>query len=214
MTIRPGTSIHIVDQDSNMKSMVYDVIDRRIIIAQTSPPLTRRSINGEISISFVTKRSGQPIRYALRAVVTDFIAKYELASTTVLAVGLEQKTPLEVDTLRMDYRVRPPADSNISVAWKGQNLNIIDVSLGGLQFDYRGNDLPKMGEALKIILKIDDNSLELTANVIKITAPVSDELCIRYIGVKFVGSRRDYERYLTQKILEIQRGLLVDGKLV
>jgi len=34
------------------------------------------------------------------------------------------------------------------------------------------------------------------------------------VGVMFVGKSRDYERYLMRKILDIQRKLLIDGKLV
>jgi hypothetical protein len=214
MPIRPGMLIDIIDQNRHMKSMIYDVINRRIIIAQPSPPLTKHSLNREISITFLVKKDGHPVRHEVRARVTDFITNYHLASSEVTAVGLEQKTGLGRYDLRMDYRVRPPADSNLGIARKGQRCNIIDISVGGFQFSHRGEDAPKMEEEFEIALMIDERTIKLSAKVSRITMPVSHDPDLLHVGAKFMGDSRNYERHLRRKILEIQRKLLAEGKLV
>ena len=210
--IRPGMPLDIIDQSSHMKSMTYDVINRRIIIAQTTPPLTKYNLNREVFLTFLVKKDGQPTRYGVQAKVTDFITNYRLASSEVTAVGLEQKTRLDTYDLRLDYRVRPPADSNLSIERKGQRLNIIDISVGGFQFSYRGKDAPEMKEEFKIALIIDESFLRTPAKVLRLTTNVSDPN-LHYVGAKFMGGSRDYERSLTRKILEIQRKLIIEGKL-
>jgi len=204
--------LDVVDQGRHMKSMIYDVINRRIIIAQTSPPLTKYSLNKEISLTFLLRKDGQPVRYGVQAKVTDFIRDYKLVSSEVMAVGLEQMVGQNVYDLRLDYRVRPPVDSNLRIECKGQRLNIIDMSVTGFQFSSRDKDEPKIGEELKISLIIDERILDLSAKILKITAPVSHDLTLHYLGAKFIGNSRDYEQYLMRKIIEIQRKLLVEGK--
>lgn len=211
--LRPGLTLDIVDKERHMKSLIYDVIDRRIIIAQTSPPLTKHSLNRVMSLTFLVRKDGQAVRYGVEARVTDFIASYRLASTDVEAVGFEQKTRLDTYNLRLDFRVRPPADSNLSIEWRGRRLNIIDISVGGFQFSYRGDDLPEIQEEFRITLVIDDYFLELEAKVLRMTSPVAHDPHLRYVGAAFMGKSRDYERYLMRKILDIQRKLLIDGKL-
>jgi hypothetical protein len=212
--IRPGLSIDIVDRERHMKSMIYDVTNRRIIIAQTTPPLTKYNLNREISLTFLIREDGKPVRYGVQAKVTDFVANYRLSSSEVAAVGLEQRTRLDIYNLRLDFRVRPPADSGLTIEWKGRRLNIIDISVGGFQFSYRGDNLPEIYEEVKIALIIDEYFLELTAKLLRITKPLAHDPELHYVGAKFVGSSRDYERYLMKKILEIQRKLLIEGKLV
>ncbi len=211
--IRPGISVDIVDRSRHMKSLIYDVIDRRIIIAQASPPLTKHNLNREISLTFLIRKDGQPVRYGVQAKVTDFITDYKLSSSEVVAVGLEQQTRLDTYNLRLDFRVRPPADSNLTIEWKGRRLNIIDLSVGGFQFSYRGDDLPEMHEEFKIALIIDEYFLELPIKVLRVTAPIAHDPDLHYVGAAFIGNSRDYERHLMRKILEIQRKLLIDGKL-
>lgn len=210
--VRPGMPIDVVDLDRNMKSMIYDVIDRRIIIAQTAPPLTRYNLNKLISLTFLTKKDGKPFRYGVQAKVTDFISDYKLASSEVMAVGLEQKTRQNAYDLRMDYRVRPPVDSDLLIELKGERLNIIDLSVSGFQFSSRDKDEPKIGEEFKISLIIDGHLLELPAKILKMTVPASHDPTLHYLGAKFIGNSRDYEQSLMKKIIEIQRKLLVDGK--
>jgi hypothetical protein len=204
--------LDIIDQGRRMKSMTYDRINRRIIIAQTTPPLTQYNLNREISLTFLVKKDGQPVRYGVQAKVTDFITNYKLASSEVTAVGLEQKTRLDTYDLRLDYRVRPPADSNISIERKGQRLNIIDISAGGFQFSYRGKDAPEVKEELKIALIIDKSFFKISAKVLRLMTNASHDPNLHYVGAKFMGGSRDYERYLMRKILEIQRKLITDGK--
>ncbi|MHB8829675.1 MAG: PilZ domain-containing protein [Syntrophales bacterium] len=211
--IRPGMSLDVLDEDRRMKSIAYDVIDRRIIIAQTAPPLTKYNLNREITLSFIIKKGGNPFRYGLQARVTDFISHYRLASTDVMAVGLERKTNPEICNLRMDFRVHSPADSNFAIEMKGRPLSIIDISAGGFQFSFRGNDLPEIDENFAITLFIDGDCLRLMANILRVTTPLPNDRSLRHVSAKFVGSSREYERYLMKKIIEIQRKMLNEGKL-
>jgi|GEM_PF-1308398 len=41
-----------------MRSIAYDVIDRRIVIAQTVPLLAKYNLNREITLNFIIKKGG------------------------------------------------------------------------------------------------------------------------------------------------------------
>jgi len=212
--IKPGLSLDIVAPGRHMRSIIYEVINRRIIIAQTHPPLTTEDLDREVSLTFLVRTDEQPLRYGIQAIVTEFIASYQLVSSEVEAVVLEQQTRVDAYNLRLEFRVRPPANSKLNIEWKGRRLNIIDISVGGFQFSYKGNDFPQMHEEFRIALIIDNAFLELTAKVLRIMSPVFMGPDLHYIGAQFIGNSRNYERHLTRKILEIQRKLLIEGKLV
>jgi hypothetical protein len=213
LIIRPGLATDIVDQKRHLKSMIYDVIERRIIIAQTVPPLTKFNLKKRIVLTFLVKEDGHHVRYGVYAEVTDFIQNYELASADVMAVGLAQKTGIAPYDLRSDFRVRLPAGSGIDIQWNAHLLNIINISLGGAMFSYRGSDLPGIGGELKIALIIDEYFFKLSAMVLGVTTPIVHDPEMRFVRVKFVGSGREHKQPLMKKLLDIQRKLICEGKL-
>ncbi len=56
--IRPGLSVDIVSRSGHIKSSLYEVITRRIIIARTSsPPMTEEDLNREVFFTFLMIRT-------------------------------------------------------------------------------------------------------------------------------------------------------------
>ena len=211
--IRPGLPLDITDRDRHMKSIIYDAVDHRIIIAQTSPPLTKYNLNKEISLSFNITKGGQTVRYLVKALITDFIYNYKIASTDVIAVGLKQMTNPAPYDHKPDVRIHPPSDCNLAVEWKNRRVTIDDISAGGLQFIYRGRDLPLINQEILIKLIINGDRFNLAEEVLGITMPASHDSDLHHIRTKFTGDRRDYQRPLMKKIIEIQRSLIADGRV-
>jgi hypothetical protein len=150
----------------------------------------------------------------VQAEVVDFIKNYALVSTSVMAVEVEQKNRIDIYDLRMDFRVRPPAGSDLCIEMKNQLLNVIDTSVGGFRFSYRGHDLPIPGQEIEIKLIVGGVCFNLSAVILGITAPAFHDPKIRIVRAEFTGSRRDYEQCLMKKIIEIQRKLLAAGRLL
>jgi hypothetical protein len=212
--MRPGLAAVIVDQERHMKSMIYDVIDRRIIIAQTVPPLTKFSLKQRVILTFLVRTDGLPSRYGINAEVTDIIKDYELVSTTVFAIGLLQKGEIEKYDLRFDFRTRPPAASGIEIVWRKKALNIIDISLGGMKFSYREDDCPAVNVEIKLTMEIDGLQIPVSAMVQRVTTPSPNDSNVHHVQVQFTAGRQMYEQPLMRKTIEIQRKLIADGMLL
>ncbi len=214
VTIRPGLAAVIVAQERYMKSMIYDVADRRIIIAQTVPPLTKFSLKQRIVITFLVRTDGIFIRYGVNAEVTDILKDYQLAQATVIAIGLLQRGDVIKYDLRRDFRIRPPASSGIEIVWRKRALNIIDISLGGIKFSCRGDDFPAANMEIELTMVIDGSQIPVSAMVQGVTTPSSNDSDMHHVRVQFTTGRQVYEQPLMRKMIEIQRSLIADGMLL
>jgi hypothetical protein len=212
--IRPGLAADVVDKNRHMKSMIYEVIDRRVIIAQTAPPLTKFSLKHQIILTFLVRTGGSPQRYGVNAEVMEIIMEYDLASTTVVAIGLLQKGGIEKYDLRSDFRVPLPVGSGIDVSWNRRPLHVIDLSLGGVKFSYRGDDFPAVNKEIKLAVSIDGQVLYLSAMVLGVTTPASQDPDVHHVRVMFTSSRSAYEQHFMKKMIDIQRRLIAEGKLL
>jgi len=97
---------------------------------------------------------------------------------------------------------------HFAIELKGRPLSIIDISAGGFQFSFCGNDLPEIAENCAITIFIGGECLRMTANILRITTPLPIDRSLRHVSAKFFGSSREYERCLLKKIIEIQRKIL------
>jgi hypothetical protein len=197
-----------------MKSMIYDVADRRIVIAQTAPPLTRFSLKQRIVLTFLVRTDGIFIRYGVNAEVTDILKDYQLARAAVIAIGLLQRGDVIKYDLRRDFRVRPPASSGIEIVWRRRALNIIDVSLGGIKFSCRGDDFPAANMEIMLTMAIDESQISVSAIVLGVTTPSSSAPDVHHVRAQFTTDRQAYEQPLMRKMIEIQRKLIADGMLL
>ncbi len=201
------------------KAMVYDVFGERFLISQTSPPLSRRHLGARVNASTVTTRGGQePVRMGFPAIVLEYVARYPLsASDLVPAFVLKQEgKPAEIN-LRRHYRVRPTAESGLTLLADGVKVNLIDISIGGVQFSHRLMEPPLDYGEVSLTLCSGNRSFKIDGKIIRIDNPprtVERSQDLEYVIVKFFRLDRETESFLSRKLLMIQRELLAEGKIL
>jgi hypothetical protein len=221
--LKIGTRIDIVFENeinkSNahyMKALVYDYEGSDITISQTSPVLNRRFLNRWILVTFLASAENRVLRFGFPALLVDLITDYQIASNkNVEALILKQKgKPAQVD-FRMHFRVRPPSQSDISLFFKEEKINLIDISLGGAKFTYPKTYLFTYGDAVKLKLVIGFSEFNVEARVRNISLPndFSANKSLQYVGVEFEHDDRKLDALLGKAIIGIERQLLSEGKI-
>jgi hypothetical protein len=221
--VRPGSSIDIILERDDLKNsvrvlkaMIYEVDRDRVIISQTSPPLTKSLIGRIVSVTYLVKNEGKVARFGFVARVAEFIKDYEMASGERVVVPVLQKqgSP-EPMNIRLHFRVRPKSDSGLSLSWGGKNVNLLDISLGGARFSHGETKKFEPGETIRLQLKVDEKRFNVDALIVGVwlSDPSARSPNLQFVTVKFPPSERELERALSRKIMMIQRQMLADGIL-
>lgn len=222
--LKIGTKVDIVFENelnkSNahyMKALVYDCTGDSIIISQTSPALNSRFLNRRVIVSFLVNREKRILRFGFVARLVDLMTDYKISSDkSVEALVLKQhEKPAQMD-FRMHFRVKPPSKSNISMFFQEERANLIDISIGGVKFTYPKSYLFQQGDTINIRLVIDGKAFDLKAGVRNISMPheYSANKTIQYVSVEFEHSNRQLETALSRAIIDIERQILSEGKII
>ncbi|WP_408999122.1 PilZ domain-containing protein [Syntrophus buswellii] len=227
--MRAGSQLDVVlesdiykEQVVARKAMVYDVQDQRIIISQTSPPLYRRHIGVRVNASYLLKvgapESRPAIRMGIPATIVEYQEAYPLSSSNVVPAFVLKQTgePAEIN-LRTHYRVRPPSSSDLLLLVNGERVNLINLSLGGIQYSHRRGNPPTEYGNVTLTLQSGGRVFKTDGKVVRISSPVAAAVHaqeMEYVTVRFLGNNRDLEFFLGKKILMIERQLISEGKIV
>ncbi|MBW2036578.1 MAG: PilZ domain-containing protein [Deltaproteobacteria bacterium] len=214
MDIAPGLNVDVIVDLSWLKetidvrrATVYDVVGERIVLSQTSPPISKRYLGNRVIITLVRQEREGPVRYGVTAVPTEIIKDYRLSrSQTTQAIVMIRQPGLERFNLRMFYRVDLPSDSNMAIRLKREKVNIIDISIGGAKFTYKKMHSLKPGEIIRLDLEIEEKSFDVEARVVRIL-PVMGRMSreLETIAVQFLGLDRKIKDLLSRKIRYIER---------
>jgi len=216
--LRPGQQTDMVIGVDEAKesidvrqSIVYDVVDEVVTVAQPTPPLARYDIQKDILVTVLSRRGDTPVRHAIPVRVKELLRDYRLASDkTVGAVNLEIiGEPYEFN-LRMHYRVRPFLDSGLDLVIAGAKVSIIDISIGGAKILLDGEVQLNPGSIVGGKLIIDGNEHEIRCRVLRrwdrsvLSSGRSFDYLV-FATVRFIAVGKETERRLSQKIREIER---------
>ena len=209
MSMKPGSSVEIrLDSPSAgaapLKALIYDIAEKRLILSQTSPPITPSLVEKRVHISYIVKEGYSVRRFGCLAVISGFGDNYRLSSgvrVQTLIVDITRE-PKEV-SLRKGFRVRPSRHGGISLAIGKREHPILDISLTGIKFIQRFSDPPfKTAEELECTLTIDGRSYPpLAARVVR----VSKSAAALHVAVDFVEMYRTLQPVLSKKILMLER---------
>ena len=203
------------------KAVVYDVVERLITISQTSPSFVRRHLGDRINASYVTTvgegENKRPARMGFPATILEYREDYPLASSNLVPAFVLQQDgkPVEIN-LRMHYRVHPMIESDLALQANGETVNLIDISLGGIQFSHRRKEPPLKYGGIVLKLSSGSRTFRIDGQIIRIDTPVSPGgrgEDMEYVMVKFLSLNRDAEAFLGKKILMIERELIAAGKV-
>jgi len=222
MEIKPGYSASMMfEMDSVMtstrvmKSMIYDIEGKRIIVSQTSPPLLRSHIGRRMQLSILTKIKTRPARFATTVMIVGMVNEYVMSSTlTTPAIILEQLSELKEVNLRMFYRVKPVAGEEITILFGPEKLNLIDLSLGGAKLSHPSSSLAQRGEDVDLIFVFSEDRFEVKAKVVRSWTHMDTSTNrIQFYSVQFEPDQRDFEYFLGKKILMMERQIIAAGRI-
>jgi hypothetical protein len=219
MGIKSGVSIKIIMNPGQGKeavgardSLVYDIIGKKLIIAQTKPPVLDREVNKTIRLTYLTSREKKdPARYGFDATITGLIEGYKMVTgyTTQAVVLLRKTDPVEYN-LRFSFRVELPSKSGLEIVVSEQPLEILDISVGGVKIMHTRQITFTPGELIKVRLSIDGSRFEEEAVVVRTWGPPEERMAqsIEFVALQFASPSMQFEKVLGRKIVDIQRELL------
>jgi hypothetical protein len=208
MPIKAGTTVAInLDPSSErakpLKALIYDVMGKRLILSQTSPPVLPPPPRKPVYITYIARKGDSERRLGFSAVVSGLGDDYPLSSgTRVPTIIVEMEQEPEETSLRKGFRIRAPRNSGLSLAIRGKNYLIFDISLTGVNFIQSPLQPPfKPSESLECQLNIDGESYPLKAKVIR----VSETAASRRIAAAFMNIGKEIQPVLSRKILLLER---------
>ncbi len=124
--INVGQAVDIVIEQGVIKhSSIQEIVDERIVLLQTVPPLAETCINKTIFITYIRKTDRQ-IRMGFRALITEICEGYVTVGRGFPAIIVK---PLSVSAhcdLRAHNRALPHEE--LSVKLGNEKMNILDIS--------------------------------------------------------------------------------------
>jgi len=214
MEISPGSNVDIVlDFDWSEETIdvrratVYDLDDEKIILSQTSPPIATYNIGKRVKVTYLVREKDGLARYCITGRLAEIVRDYKLSgSETEQALVIIQESGHERFNLRLFYRLEPPTDSGLALFLRKEEVNILDISIGGAKFTHRKNHPVKHKEILKLILQVDEENFDIEAQVVWIL-PVSGRMArkLESVAVQFLNLDRNMKDLLSRKIRDIER---------
>ncbi len=221
--ITPGSSVDLIFESDYHRSsfrvlnaLVYEVTDRKIILSQTSPPLTPGHVRQAVIVTYCTREAGQAERFGFTTRITGLMDDYQMASrSTAAAIVLERKTEPEQMNIRLHFRIQPKSDSGMALYDRGNKLNLIDISVGGARFSRDTVEELHPGDRMPLQLHIDDRIVDIDAGVVRswIAIPAGRTKKSQFVAVRFSPRTTELEQILSNKIMAIERQRLAEGKL-
>jgi hypothetical protein len=223
MDIRPGLLIKIVVNIDHIKevsdvrsSTVFDIIEKKLIIAQTEPPILKSKINKTVILTYLTKENKDIVRYGFDAVIVDLIKSYELSTDhKTQAVILLKKTNPVQNNLRFFFRVEPLSNSDIYMSIYRKPVNILDISIGGAKISHSREFRLQSGGIIGIRLSIDNALFDINAVIVRTWDPEEERMIksLEFVALEFINTSIHFKNALGKKILEIQGELRSRGIL-
>ena len=177
--IRPGNAVEFVyyadyvkDRIRIMRSLVYDILERQLIISQAAPPVLASGLKKEIVVTYLTKQDGRTARLGFSGVITGFITDYELsARERVSALRIQRTGPLKVFDIRLHYRLDVPVGSGLTLFYGSDSLNLLDISIGGAKVSFKRSFSLLPGQPMTLTLGINGRHYTLKAELLRVWSP-------------------------------------------
>lgn len=148
--IRAGVMVDIIfegDETKNqiprLQTIIYSITDRRMMLPQTTPPVSKERQGKRLLVTFLETNAGLTVRYGFWAKLK-MLTNHEITpSQPVPVLIIERETEPTKCNLRMHYRIKPMLHRGLTASFQGAPVTIADISVGGLRmsaknpFSYR-----------------------------------------------------------------------------
>jgi hypothetical protein len=196
--IRPNKLVDLIydvdffsDAIDVRRSVIYDVTDdRRVVVAQTDPPILKSAVGRTIEVTFMYTVPGQQSthRFGYQAKITEYVTQYQLRSeTSEPALMLTYPSVFKESGLRMHYRLEPTISFEVRFCLAEQkdlDLPIIDISLGGARLNLPGHLQVQRHQKLHLKLHLAGAMYRVSARVQRII--VGEHSGFHQVGVQFL----------------------------
>lgn len=219
--LKAGSSLDIVFENEIMKSnahylkaVVYDYEKDSITISQTSPALNKTFLDRRILVTFLVNIERRVLRFGFPARLIDHITNYQISSgNNVEALIIKKYAEPESVDFRLYFRVRVPSESDLSIFFKEEKVNLMDISIGGAQFTYPKRYLFRSGDLITCTLIIGTAVFNVNAKVrsVKTSSAMAAIKNLQYVAVEFNHDNKQMDAQLSKAILDIERDLLSKG---
>jgi hypothetical protein len=199
-------SIHV------MNSIIYDVVGKKITIAQSSPIVLKSGINKNIVVTYLARQEGKHARFGFNGKIADIISDYKIASgNTVTAILVSQEDRPKPFNIRFNFRVRVPSSSNLNLAINNEKTTLIDISLGGAMISGPAVKGLTQHEKADAAVIVDGQAFDLEAEVLRIwQTGNSSRTNVQFAALKFIKAPRLFESALGKVIFNLERQQLSD----
>jgi hypothetical protein len=214
MNIKRGLSAKIVteidpaaDRVRVGDSMVYEVWETTIVLAQTAPPIPKSMLHREVIISYLVWEKTDMVRYGFPAQVMELIDYSLNTGEQVKALVVNRTGEAIPYSIRMFYRVDPTAQSRLNMYVQNSSVNILDISLGGARFSFRKPLVLQSNAVVEVRLGIDDQFHGLKAHILRIWSGEGQGFSrhLSFASVEFLDISKTTEHALSRKIRDIER---------
>ncbi len=199
-----------------MRSVIFDVLDNKVIMAQSSPRVLKSGLNKEIMVTYLAGGKSHLSRLGFLAKITDLIDDYEIVSKVrVNAIVIKKTGAPEPLNIRLHFRLTVPSDSDLQLLIGDEKVNLIDISIGGAKIGLTGAKPLRPHDRVKLSLGFDNREFKLDAEVLRIWFPgVTDSnKDSQLAAIQFLNTGRQFQHLLGEKIFTIQRQLEAADKM-
>ncbi len=220
VSIKPGVTADILfegdeakPQISPLATMIYAVADKRLILSQSTPPVSDNRLGKRFLITFLEASEGKNNRYGFWARLKG-MEDYELTlSHRVPALVFDRETEPKKHNLRMNFRIKPTLNRGLSAFLQGAAVTIVDISVGGIRISSKEEFPFKAHDLIKLTIGVDNTKLPLEGRVIRTwqARVTGGGALLSYASVQFLDNQAARESMLSKKIILLERELLSHG---
>lgn len=147
--VKIGQSVDIVVEQGLIRlSSVQDILEKRIVLLQLVPPLSKSYIGKIILVTYLTPED-RCVRRSFKAKIVELREGYVTVGRGFPVIIAEPVSSSDICDLRVHTRYRP--QPSLKIILDGESLDIVDISLTGVHFIRSARK--------ESILKVDDTIL-------------------------------------------------------
>ena len=164
-------------------------------------------LHREIIVTYLVREKEGQVRFGFPAQVIEFLDHYKLnASQEVRAMAVSRKADPSAHNIRMFFRVGPSSRDRLRAEVYETEVNLLDISLGGVRFSYEKHLMLKTGTIVPFRIIIDGKAYSLEGTVLRVW-DAEDERPrhkLRFASVRFQNMSKTCETAMSRKIRAIE----------
>ncbi len=218
--IRPGVMAGIMfegdetkSQISPLQTIIYSIAERRMILAQTTPPIAPERRGKRLLVTFLETNEGVSIRYGFWAKLKEVTDHEIVRFQPVPVLMIERETEPKKCNLRMNFRIKPMLNRGLTAFFQGAPVTVVDISVGGLRMSAKTPFPFNVLDIIVVTIGVDGKKFDVEGRVIRAWSPPPTGAGghQHYASIQFLNNQEARESLLSKKIILLERESLAHG---